>query len=465
MHKRWQDSWNRGNKLATGGQGVTYVVTKIGNEATKGVLKCIRPENRTKAQPRARMHQEVASLVSLSSLCSNVPSVLDHNTELVNDDSAELYVVMEYIDGVTLSKYLEQRGHLDVDRSIQFVLSLCETIAIAHQIEILHRDIKPDNIIVRDDVAPRLALVDYGLSFNKSNPDITQTNETFRNKFVDLPETNTLTGNFRDPRSDITTVCAILYYCLTGHHIGHLQDAEGTLAHMRRGFSVNEKHSGPKVRLLEILLNKGLAHSVANRFQNIESLVTELEKVKAADAIQSESNPLQLASILSERIKSVDRQTQLGELVKMGQRIIPQLVQHALTYQNKLDSFTIEAGNIAQTSGTAEGLVPVGHELAFRTYQTITVRHSHHQLRCVCWFGVGISGNEGSLMFLSYVSEDQNYWYLIPEGSTWKVTTAMESGDLSELLAAKDALDSWICDQLRELDRRITKMNEHKAGL
>ncbi len=313
MSHPWEEKWKLEERLGKGGQGVTHVASSLSNPAVRGALKYLR--NNRDQQARARMRREVFALSSLAQGGGAVPRVLDHNIGDLNDGTTELYVVMDLIEGPTLTEYIESQGPCDVKTAILFVKSLCDIFRLAHTIPIIHRDLKPDNIIVRDQAKYDLVVVDFGLSFNSGDESITETDETFRNRFLDLPETNTPSGDRRDLRSDLTAVCAILYYCLTSNVPGQLQDEMGVLPHMRKGYSLREKHDDTRVSYLEELFTRGFACNISNRFQNIDEISTRLDEIIDIEKSINESDPIQLAHSLSRKLRANDRKTQLAEFV------------------------------------------------------------------------------------------------------------------------------------------------------
>mgnify|MGYP003667337000 FL=1 len=267
MTHPWDTKWQITGNLATGGQGVTKKVSQLENANLTGVLKYLK--NNKNLQARARMTREVNNLSLLPSLGGLVPNVLDHNTYEFENISSELFVT---------------HGPLSIDDSIKIVMSICQTVAVAHEADILHRDIKPDNLILKNESLDDVFIIDYGLSFNLDNEDITQTDETFRNKFLDLPETNTPTGDHRDPRSDLTAVCAIFYFCLTGNKVGHLQDSNGTPAHLRPGYSVRDRQSNDnRIEAVEDYFTTGFTVNLSNRFQTISELINSLNAILTYD--------------------------------------------------------------------------------------------------------------------------------------------------------------------------------------
>jgi eukaryotic-like serine/threonine-protein kinase len=185
----WEENWTLENALGRGGQGSTHLVISKSAPDRYGALK--RLNNNKSVQARGRMRTEVISLEVLSSIGGKVPKVLEHNTRDYKDTTTQLYVIMEYVDGRTLRQVVESEGPLPLERAISVILEICDTIRMAHSQSILHRDLKPENVIVRALDPPDVVVVDYGLSFNSESECFTQTEETFRNQFLDLPETNT----------------------------------------------------------------------------------------------------------------------------------------------------------------------------------------------------------------------------------------------------------------------------------
>jgi serine/threonine protein kinase len=338
MSHPWDKHWEEDHPLRPGGQGITRLVKHKEDSGRQGVLKYLK--NNKSMQARARMRREVASLQSLAALNGKVPRVLEDNSGSYEDSSVELYLVMEFIDGPTLKEFVEKNGALGIDRAAHFALALCGTMKIAHAESILHRDIKPDNIIVRDADKDDLYLVDYGLSFNKDDSDLTQTAEQFKNKFLDLPETNTPSGSNRDPRSDITAVCGVFYYMLTKHAPGHLQDGSGKMPHLRPGFSLRDSlKDDTRVTQVELILSRGLAPQLQNRFQTIDELSERLTTLLQQAGQQTAADPIARAAELSLHLKERDRKTQLAECRPIANELMNQFIKRVNSIGKELKSF------------------------------------------------------------------------------------------------------------------------------
>lgn len=221
------NSWEVVRKLGKGGQGETSLVKSISPPEREGVLKALK--NNKSEQARARMRREVSNLDTLSFQGVKVPAVIESNTDRFKESGVPLYFIMQFVDGCTLDEIVVQQRPLSLERAAAMVLDLGTTMSAAHRQCVFHRDLKPANIIVRNADAADLVIVDYGLSFNVEDDEetVTETSDRFRNEFLALGETNTPGGNKRDARIDVTALCAVLYFCLTGQVPGQLADGRG----------------------------------------------------------------------------------------------------------------------------------------------------------------------------------------------------------------------------------------------
>jgi eukaryotic-like serine/threonine-protein kinase len=142
--KPWEAKWKIVGDLRRGAQGSTHLVDSASQPAKTAVLKILN--NAKSQQARARMHKEVTSLGTLANIGVKVPHVYDGNTELYQHAAIPLYFVMELIPGNTLAEEIRARGKIPPETALAMTLDLCSTIASAHNENVFHRDIKPDNI-------------------------------------------------------------------------------------------------------------------------------------------------------------------------------------------------------------------------------------------------------------------------------------------------------------------------------
>jgi len=354
-----------------------------------GVLKKLK--NNRSGPSRARMHREAANLQILNvAPNASVPTLLDHNTELHNKDFTQLFLVTEFIDGPTLQDSLES-SVMGLGDALSLIRHLLPTVRAAHAEGILHRDIKPDNIILRGSGIAAPVIIDYGLSFNQDDRDVTETGETFRNKFLDLPETNTPGGDRRDHRSDITALGAILYFALTGHRVGHLADSKNVPPHRRAGFAVRETLTdSPHLPRLEAFLDRCFQQAIEQRFQTID----EFERRLAAITENTEPDSSDLSTLARrafDRLYAVDRETQLAEAVSA----IREPFGKAMDVWKELNS-EIAPLRLGQSIGSVPQRPP-GFERILDSAYTWPLSISGRQLTTFC-FTLGIRGSECVLL-------------------------------------------------------------------
>jgi serine/threonine-protein kinase len=270
------ETWQR-----SGGQGKLRLLRPIDDpNAPPSVLKELN--NQTDPDRRRRMRREVATLETLPHPAT--PRLLDHNTEHFADPSIDLYSVFEFIPGPTLGEYVADRGSLNLEESIALVRALLDILGIYHDAGSGHRDIKPDNIILRNSDPLSPVLIDFGLTFNIDEPpgDDTPDWQQVGNRFLALPEHAAFSANKRDLRSDLTFCVAILFFALTGAHPATLSDEEGRLPHQRTGprARLDTIPAGQRLTVLTVF-DIGFSFNLAYRWQTIDAVRTHIDRITA----------------------------------------------------------------------------------------------------------------------------------------------------------------------------------------
>jgi serine/threonine-protein kinase len=328
-NEQWTSRWTKVNPLGGGGQGDTFLVCSSSDETKQAVLKLLKSHKARDPKARRRMYQEVANLKILRSAGGKVPEILDGNTEVFENIEAQMFFVMELIPGQTLADLVARTPQLSVECSLGIALDLCATLRVAGKEGIVHRDIKPENIIVRSTTPPDVFMVDFGLSFIEDvDPTNTSADEGLDNKFISLPERRGPGENKRDPRSDITDVCAILFYCLTGCSPRNLRDSQGRPPHRRpdyelKGHVQNVKQLG----LLNGLLDRGLSYELDARFQNVDDLIVRLIEVANPDTKPPIEDLEAVVARAALDLRKNDRKTQLTEYFHNAEQVRQSLDQ------------------------------------------------------------------------------------------------------------------------------------------
>lgn len=310
----WLEEWEPlSDPSQSGGQGETFQVKRKSDDR-RAILKKLRKQE--SLQARGRMFREVANLRVLHQAGCKVPEPLGGNTDQFEQLGIELYFVMEYIDGPTLLALLSDKGTLSLAESIKLVLDIAGTMKTAHDADVIHRDLKPANIVVRSLADGDAVVVDYGLSFNRADPvKLTRPSESLDNEFLSLPERRVDGGDRRDPRSDLTDLCGILYYCLTGKNPRDLRDADDKPPHRRPGGSIRDTvPDASQAQVIEALLDRGFMQSIDSRFQTIKDLTARLTEIRHGRTQVVVEVPMDVAARLTDELLRRDRKTQIATL-------------------------------------------------------------------------------------------------------------------------------------------------------
>lgn len=283
QNKPWASEWEELQQLGQGGQGRTMLVRRRGGaESDRYVLKVLNRQG--DPERRARMHREAAALETIDH--PSIPKLVESNTNAFRDPSVPLYMVMELIEGFHLEHIILQHGKLEFDRAVELILGLLEALESCHRANLVHRDIKPDNIVVDATGAPHL--VDWGLSFSSDHHDSLETgSKEIGNRFLHLPELQE-GDQKRLQASDLTQTVGILFYILTGQVPRVLTDSRGRKPHQREAIAEVISTLKPRQRskLLRIF-DQGFDTLVERRFSSATSLHAALKEVLAVTEDQA----------------------------------------------------------------------------------------------------------------------------------------------------------------------------------
>lgn len=186
------------------------------------------------------------------------------------------YIIMEYVDGITLKQYLNRKGRLDYTEATRFVMDISNALRCAHENKIIHRDIKPHNILLTRDLVPKVA--DFGIARAITSSTVTMTNQTMGSVHYISPEQ--AKGGFVDERSDLYSL-GILYYELLTGKLPFDEENTVTIAikHIQEEIvppRILEPKIPEKVNQIVIKLTQ---KKPDERYQNTDELMEDLEAV------------------------------------------------------------------------------------------------------------------------------------------------------------------------------------------
>lgn len=169
-------------------------------------IKLLKDEYRVDEEFISRFHIESQASASLSH--PNIVSIYD-----VGCEDGVHYIVMEYVEGITLKQYIEQNGVLSWREALDFATQICKAMEHAHQKNIVHRDIKPHNILVTENKV--LKVTDFGIArtLNKEGATVDGKNAIGTVHYISPEQAR---GGYVDEKSDIYSMGVVLYEMLTG---------------------------------------------------------------------------------------------------------------------------------------------------------------------------------------------------------------------------------------------------------
>lgn len=281
MTDPWDARWHVERKHdKPSGQGVSYRVVDRA-DGTPGFLKTLRRPRDTRA--RKRFRREATAYETLNN--PGLPRLLSHNAGDWRDDNTPLYMVLEFIPGSTLGDHVHRNGPCDAEVAAACVDRIAETVGHCHAEQVVHRDLKPDNVMLRGGDLRAPVVVDFGLSFNAEPDgpeDITRVGEEVGNRFLRLPEH---ASGGRDPVSDVTQIAGLLLYVLTDQQPRVLVDEHGLKPHQRPAAAAALTAAVPGRLLLRLqsLFDCAFTTHAVHRFQTTDELRAALAAALAPD--------------------------------------------------------------------------------------------------------------------------------------------------------------------------------------
>ncbi len=275
--------------LGTGGMGTVYLVqhTLLGKDFALKVLD---------------LHKRADVAVRRFQLEARTAAQLRHpNLVEVHDfgvcDEVRPYLVMDYVDGLTLAQFLKQKGSLSVDYVVTLAIQVGFALMYAHSNGVVHRDVKPENIILlqpddKPDDKPgegTVKVLDFGIAKLMQSEDgqiqeLTRTGEVFGSPIYMSPEQ--CQGMAVDRRADIYSLGCVIFECLTGSPPFLAESAMATMIKRLTAapVSLREGSIGQAFpQLLETIVQKMLAVDPAKRYQDFDSVIQDLMRLQRGE--------------------------------------------------------------------------------------------------------------------------------------------------------------------------------------
>lgn len=251
--------------------GMAYVYLAYDKLEDRWVaVKILKEEFSSNSDFLRRFRNESKAIALLS--CENIVKIFD-----VSFGDQIQYIVMEYLDGITLKQYIEQQGTIRWQEAIHFMTQILNALECAHEKGIIHRDIKPQNIILMRDGT--IKVTDFGIARFLQNETQTMTDTAIGSVHYISPEQ--AKGGYITDRADIYSTGVMLYEMLTGK-LPFVADSAVSVALMQlQAKPVLPREINPAIPLgLEEITMHAMEKNPANRFSSAAEMLADIEKFR-----------------------------------------------------------------------------------------------------------------------------------------------------------------------------------------
>lgn len=254
--------------LGEGGMANVYLAedTILGR---KVAVKVLRGDLANDEKFVRRFQREALAASSL-----NHPNIVEMYD--VGEDNGDFYIVMEYIEGRNLKQLIKKRGALTIPEVVDIMLQLTDGLAHAHDAYIIHRDIKPQNILILDNGLVKIT--DFGIAMALNSSQLTQTNSVMGSVHYLPPEQ--ASGKGSTIKSDIYSLGILMYELLTGKLPFKGENAvEIALKHMKDPLPSLHRELDNVPQSIENAIIKATAKNPKNRYNNAREMHDDLKTI------------------------------------------------------------------------------------------------------------------------------------------------------------------------------------------
>lgn len=239
-------------------------------------IKVLRPEFREDKDFINRFKIEAQSAGSLSH--PNIVSIYD-----VGQDGDLDYIVMEYVEGVTLKQYIDAKGIIPWREAVDYAAQICAGLEHAHKKGIIHKDIKPHNVIITREGT--LKITDFGIAKVMSSSTITTGNTTMGSVHYFSPEQ--ARGGYMDYKTDIYSLGVVLYEMVTGR-LPFEGDTAIAIAmqHIEKEPILPCELNPDIPKSLENVIRRAMSKEQSLRYDSVTQMMVDLKKVYTGNTVE-----------------------------------------------------------------------------------------------------------------------------------------------------------------------------------
>lgn len=305
---------NRYQLLESVGQGGMADVYKAMDTILNRIvaIKILRGELADDPMTLLRFQREASAASKLSH--PNVVDVYD-----VGESEGRHYIVMEYVRGRTLKQLIAQRGALHLDEAVDIMLQLTSAVAMAHEKHIIHRDIKPQNVLVKDDGTVKIT--DFGIAVAHGSVQLTQHHTVMGSAHYLAPETTR--GEAPTEAVDIYALGIVFYELLSGSvPFQGSNPTEIAVKHLRDPMPYIRDFNPTIPQSVENIILKATAKKVSERYATVVEMREDLlecrsPKMLDVERIQLDDDPVSAVQVKDGRLEVKDEPRAKGSRKKI----------------------------------------------------------------------------------------------------------------------------------------------------
>ena len=255
--------------IGVGGMAVVYkAFDNIDNRIV--AVKILKDEYLTNDEFRRRFKNESKAIAVLSH--PNIVKVFD-----VSYGDRLQYIVMEYVEGITLKEYISQQGTIDISEAIYFVTHILRAFQHAHDQRIVHRDIKPQHIMLISDGT--IKVTDFGIARFARSDTKTMTDTAIGSVHYISPEQ--AKGSVMDAKTDIYSVGVVLYEMLTGKLPFQSENAVSVALMQLQSEPEKPRNINPNIPIgLEQIVMRAMQKNPNDRYQSASEMLMDIDEFK-----------------------------------------------------------------------------------------------------------------------------------------------------------------------------------------
>lgn len=264
--RRINDRYKVIRKIGGGGMAYVYLARDMILERDVAI-KILRLDFAHEDEFIRRFQREAQSATSLTH--ENIVSIYD-----IGEEDDIYYIVMEYVDGMTLKQYIQQYDPIPTEKAIDIMIQLTSAVEHAHENQIIHRDIKPQNILINHH--GHVMITDFGIAMALSATSITQTNSVLGSVHYLSPEQ--ARGGMATVKSDIYSLGIVMFELLTGRLPFSGESAVSiALKHLQSETPSPRRWNEDIPQSVENIVLKATAKDPFLRYNSAEELMSDLQ--------------------------------------------------------------------------------------------------------------------------------------------------------------------------------------------